>query len=63
MKSTGKYVFLLHSSLLACVLAKLEPNMLKILPIIPSSTSQKMTYYSYFILISQPIIPTLFFFL
>lgn len=39
-----------------------EPNMLKILPIIPSSTSQKITHYSYFILksLSIPIIPTLF---
>ena len=39
---------------------KPEPNVLKILPIIPSSTSQKNTY-SYFILISLPIIPILFF--
>ena len=34
--------------------------MLKILPIIPSSTSQKITHYSYFILKSLPIIATLF---
>ena len=45
----------------ACVHVKPEPNMLKTLPIIPSSTSQKIyplflfyshiiTYYSYFIL-------------
>ena len=33
--------------------------MLKILLIIPSSTSQKITHYSYFILKSLPIIPTL----
>ena len=33
---------------------KPEPNMLKTLPIIPSSTSQKITH---FILISLPIIP------
>ena len=31
--------------------------MLKIFLIIPSSTSQKITHYSYFILISLPIIP------
>ena len=30
--------------------------MLKSLPIIPSSTSKRFTYYSYFILISLPII-------
>ena len=37
--------------------------MLKILPIIPSNTSQNvfLLYYSYFILISLPIIPMLFF--
>ena len=36
---------------------KPEPNMLKTLPIIaiPSSTSQKFTHYSYFILILLPI--------
>ena len=34
--------------------------MLKKLPIIPSSTSQKFTHYSHFILISLPIIPILF---
>ena len=34
---------------------KPELNMLKILPIIPSSTSQNITHYS--ILISLPIIP------
>ena len=39
---------------------KLEPNMLKIVPIIPSSTFQKITHHSYFILISLPIIPKLF---
>ena len=37
-----------------------EPNMLKILLIIPSSTSQKIIHYSFFILKSLPIIPTLF---
>ena len=31
-----------------------EPNMLKILPNIPSSTSQKLTRFPYFILISLP---------
>ena len=31
-----------------------EPNMLKSLLIIPSSTSQKIVYYSYFVLISLP---------
>ena len=36
--------------------SKPEPNMLKILPNIPSSTSQIITHYSYFILISLPII-------
>ena len=41
--------------------SKPEPNMLKILPIIPSSTSQKFTHYFYFILISLPIIPILCF--
>ena len=41
--------------------SKPEPNMLKILPIIPSSTSQKITHNSYFILISKPIIPIVFF--
>ena len=41
--------------------AKPEPNMLKILLIIPSSTSQKVTNYSYLILISLPIILILFF--
>ena len=35
--------------------------MLNILLIIPSSTSQKMTHYSYFILVSLPIILILFF--
>ena len=40
---------------------KPEPNMLKTLSFIPSSTSQKITYYSYFILTSLPIIPMLFF--
>ena len=35
--------------------------MLKILPIIPSSTSQKFPHYSYFIPASLPIIPILFF--
>ena len=30
--------------------SKPEPNMLKCLPIIPTSTSQKITHYSYFIL-------------
>ena len=35
--------------------------MFKILLIIPSSTCQKITHYSYFILISLPIIPLLFF--
>ena len=41
---------------------KPEPNMLKSLPIILSSTSQKIfIHYSYFILISLPIIPILFF--
>ena len=34
--------------------------MLKILPIIPSSTSRNITHYSYFILKSLPISPTLF---
>ena len=33
----------------------------KILSIVPFSTSQKITYYSYFIFISLPIIPILFF--
>ena len=42
-------------------LSKPEPNMLKTLLIIPSSTSQKFTHYSYFIFISLPIIPILFF--
>ena len=42
-------------------LSKPEPNMLKALLIIPSSNSQKFTHYSYFILISLPIIPILFF--
>ena len=37
--------------------------MLKILPIIPSSTSQKINDYSYFMLISLPINPMLFFFI
>ena len=32
--------------------------MLKILPIIPSQTSQSLTHYSYFIPTSSPIIPT-----
>ena len=36
-------------------------NMLKTLLIIPSSTSQKSTHYSFFILISLPIIPNVFF--
>ena len=34
------------------VLSLAEPNTLKILPIIPFSTSPKFTHYSYFILIS-----------
>ena len=34
-----------------------EPNMLKILPIIPSSTSQKNYPLFFFILMSLPIIP------
>ena len=42
-------------------MAKPQPNMFKILLIIPSSTSQTITHYSYFILISLPIIPMLFF--
>ena len=33
---------------------KPEPNMLKILLIVPSSTSQKVTHYSYFIPILFP---------
>ena len=40
-----------------------EPNMLKISPIIPSSTSQKFTHYSYFILILLSVILILFFML
>ena len=44
------------------IASKSEP-MLKTLLIIPSSTSQKITHahHSYFILISLPIIPILFF--
>ena len=42
-------------------LSKPKPNMLKTLLIIPSSTSQKFTHYSYFILISLPVTPILFF--
>ena len=42
--------------------SKPKPNMLKTLPIIPSSTSQKFTHYSYFIIVSLPIIPILFLF-
>ena len=42
-------------------MAKPEPNVLKTLPINPSSTSQKVTHYSYFILILLPIISILFF--
>ena len=37
------------------------PIMLDILPIIPSSTSQKITHYSYFMLLSLPIILIKFF--
>ena len=43
------------------VAIKPEPNMLKILLIIPSITSQKFTHYSYFITTSLPINPILFF--
>ena len=39
---------------------KPEPNMLRTLPIIPSSTSQKIYPLFFFILISIPIIPILF---
>ena len=38
--------------------ARAEPNMLKILPIIPSRTSQNFDPYSYFMPTSSPIIPT-----
>ena len=38
-------------------------NMLKISLIIPSSTSQKIAYNSYFVLISLPITPILFFYI
>ena len=37
--------------------------MLKFLLVIPSSASQKIAHYSYFILLSLPIIPILFFML
>ena len=40
---------------------KPEPNMFKISLIIPSSTSQKIAYYSYFVIKSLPITPILFF--
>ena len=39
-------------------LAKPEPNMFKILPIVPSALPKKFAHYSYFIL---PIIPIVFF--
>ena len=42
---------------------KPEPNVLKISLTIPSSTSQKIAYNSYFVLISLPIIPILFFYI
>ena len=41
------------------LITKPDPNMIKILPIIPSSTT-KNYHYSYFILIPLPIIPILF---
>ena len=44
-------------------ITKPELNMLKIVLIIPSSTSQKFTHYSYFIPISLAIIPILFFYI
>ena len=37
--------------------SRLEPNMLKNLPIIPSPNPKIFTYYSYFIPIAPPIIP------
>ena len=43
---------------------KPEPNMLKILPIVPSCTSQEnLPIILYFILILLPIIPILFFYI
>ena len=46
--------------------SKLEPNMLKFLPIIPSSTSHKIYplffFYSHYLILKH-IIPILFFFL
>ena len=51
----------MHSNIIVIIQDKPEPNMLKILPIISSSTSQKFTNYSYFILISLLIIPMLLF--
>ena len=39
-----------------CMDIKPEPNMLKILPIIPSSSSEKIYLLSYFILISLLIL-------
>ena len=38
------------------IITRLEPNMLKNLPIIPTQTSQIITYYSYFIPITLSII-------
>ena len=40
---------------------RLEPIMLKNLPIIPSRTSQIFIHYSYFIPVSSPCIPFLFY--
>ena len=43
--------------------AKPQPNMLKTLPIFLAALLKKFTHYSFFILISLPIIPILFFFI